>query len=47
VWIIPVVALVLALAGLSTAFARWRRTATVTTASDADRALVDEALHDR
>jgi cytochrome c-type biogenesis protein CcmH len=46
VWILPVVALVLALAGLSATFARWRRTA-VATATDADRALVDQALSDR
>ncbi len=46
VWIVPVVALVLALAGLSAAFARWRRTSPAT-ASDADRALVDDALHGR
>jgi cytochrome c-type biogenesis protein CcmH len=44
VWIIPVVVLVLALAGLSAAFARWRRSSAVA-ATEADRALVDEALH--
>ncbi len=44
VWTIPVVALVVALAALSAAFARWRRGTTVE-ATDADRALVDDALH--
>lgn len=43
VWILPVVALVLGLAALSAAFARWRR-APSHIASDADRALVEEAL---
>lgn len=46
VWILPVVALVVALAVLSAAFARWRR-APHTAATDADRALVDRALRDR
>jgi cytochrome c-type biogenesis protein CcmH len=46
VWILPVVALVLALAGISTAFARWRRVA-ATAATAEDRALVEQALHDR
>ena len=46
VWILPVVALVIALAALSATFARWRRTAGAE-ASDADRALVDEALRQR
>ena len=43
VWILPVVALVLAFAGLSATFARWRRS-TPATATDADRALVEHAL---
>ncbi|MDQ2648258.1 MAG: cytochrome c-type biogenesis protein CcmH [Actinomycetota bacterium] len=43
VWILPVVALVLASAGIASAFARWRRTAVVT-ASEADKALVERAL---
>jgi cytochrome c-type biogenesis protein CcmH len=43
VWILPVVALVLGLAGLSAAFARWRRTP-ASAATDADRALVAQAL---
>ncbi len=43
VWILPVIALVLGLAVLSATFARWRRTPT-TTATDADRALVEDAL---
>jgi cytochrome c-type biogenesis protein CcmH len=46
VWILPVVALVVAFAGLAAAFARWRR-GSETSASDADRALVEQALHDR
>ena len=46
VWILPVVALVAALALLSAAFARWRRTAG-THATDEDRALVDEARRGR
>jgi cytochrome c-type biogenesis protein CcmH len=46
VWILPVVALVLAFAGLSATFARWRRSSPAT-ATDADRALVDQALTDR
>ncbi len=46
VWILPVVALVAALAALSAAFARWRRTPEQAT-TDADRALVDQALRDR
>ena len=43
---LPVVALVAALAGVSAAFARWRRTPTAT-ATDDDRALVEQALGDR
>lgn len=43
VWVLPVVALVLGLAGVSAAFARWRRAPAVS-ASDEDRALVEEAL---
>ncbi len=46
VWILPVVALVVALAGMSSAFARWRRTPRATPSPD-DRALVDQALRDR
>jgi cytochrome c-type biogenesis protein CcmH/NrfF len=48
VWVLPVIALVLGLAGVSAAFARWRRTPDIV-ASAADRALVDQALaeHDR
>ena len=45
-WVLPVVALVLGLAGLSAAFARWRRAPT-TSVTDEDRALVDQALSDR
>jgi cytochrome c-type biogenesis protein CcmH len=46
VWILPVVALVLALAGLTAAFARWRRMSPDET-SDDDRALVERALRRR
>lgn len=43
VWVLPVVVLVIALAGISAAFARWRRVP-VSSATDADRAIVEEAL---
>lgn len=43
VWILPVIALVLGLAALSAAFARWRRVPIVM-ATDADRAIVERAL---
>jgi cytochrome c-type biogenesis protein CcmH len=46
VWILPVVALVVALAALSAAFARWRRTP-ATAATDEDRHLVERALEER
>lgn len=46
VWILPVVALVVALAGLTAVFARWRRLEGSTT-SEADREIVERALHDR
>jgi cytochrome c-type biogenesis protein CcmH len=46
VWVIPVVALAAALAALSATFARWRRTPT-TTATDDDRAAVEQALAER
>jgi len=46
VWIIPVVALVLALAGLVVVFRRWSVRGEVH-ATAADRALVDQALGDR
>jgi cytochrome c-type biogenesis protein CcmH len=46
VWALPVVALVLGLAGLSAAFARWRRIPPVA-ATDEDRALVARALADQ
>ncbi len=45
VWIIPVVAIVVAVAGLAAAFARWRRSEDVQT-TDEDRALVAAALAD-
>jgi cytochrome c-type biogenesis protein CcmH len=43
VWILPVVALVAAIAGLVVAFRRWRPRAV--TVSDDDRRLVEDALH--
>jgi cytochrome c-type biogenesis protein CcmH len=43
VWILPVVALALAIAGLAIAFRRWSTTP-VDAATDADRALVASAL---
>lgn len=45
-WFLPVLALVLALAGLAATFRRWRRTP-LTRASEDDRALVDRALSER
>ena len=45
VWIIPVVALVLAIAGLAVAFRRWKRKGDVH-ATAADRELVGRALAD-
>ena len=46
VWIIPVVVLVVAIAGVATALARWRRRSP-SSPSEEDRALVDQALRDR
>ena len=46
VWVVPVIALVIALAALSATFSRWRRSGT-REATDADRALVEQALSDR
>ena len=46
VWILPVVAMIVALGALSAAFARWRR-APVSAATDEDRALVEQALDRR
>ena len=43
VWVLPVLVLVLALAGLTAAFARWRREPPLA-ATDEDRALVARAL---
>jgi cytochrome c-type biogenesis protein CcmH len=45
VWVLPVVALVVAVAGLAVAFRRWGRP-TGGRATDADRALVDQALRE-
>jgi cytochrome c-type biogenesis protein CcmH len=45
VWVVPVVAVVLAMAGLVLAFSRWRPRQP-RQVSDADRELVDRALHD-
>lgn len=46
VWAIPVVVLALGLAGLVLVFLRWRDEP-VAPVTDADRALVDEAIHHR
>jgi cytochrome c-type biogenesis protein CcmH len=46
VWILPVVVLIIALAAVSAALARWRRTP-LRAATDEDRSLVEQALHDR
>lgn len=46
VWILPVVALVGAVAGVAAAFARWRRRPE-SVPTEADRALVEQALQDR
>ena len=46
VWILPVVALVLALAGITTAFTRWRGQP-AGAATPADQALVQQALADQ
>lgn len=45
VWILPVVAFAIAIAGLTLAFRRWRTTIGAR-ASDDDRELVERALHD-
>jgi cytochrome c-type biogenesis protein CcmH len=44
VWVVPVIAVVLAIAGLALAFARWRARPSLTV-SDDDRALVEAALN--
>jgi cytochrome c-type biogenesis protein CcmH len=46
VWILPVFALVCAVAGLVVAFRRWR-SAPVSEATEGDRALVEQARRDR
>lgn len=46
VWILPVVALIVAIAGVSTAITRWRRVPR-STPDDDDRALVERALRER
>jgi cytochrome c-type biogenesis protein CcmH/NrfF len=46
VWVLPVIALVLGLAGISAAFARWRRAPTAQVTED-DRAVVEQALSGR
>ncbi|MGH9273725.1 MAG: cytochrome c-type biogenesis protein [Acidimicrobiales bacterium] len=46
VWVLPVIALVLGLAGVTAAFARWRRSP-ATTVTDDDRSLVEQALSER
>lgn len=45
VWILPVVAVVVAFVGIGLAFRTWRRQRSPS-ASDDDRALVDRALHE-
>lgn len=47
VWVLPVAALVAAVAGLGYAFHRWRSLGARGGTSDADRALVDQALEER
>lgn len=44
VWVVPVVAFVVAVAGLALAFSRWRSRSTAAGPSVEDRILVDEAL---
>jgi cytochrome c-type biogenesis protein CcmH len=46
VWVLPVVALVIALAGVSAAVTRWRRLPRAQPTDD-DRTLVEQALRDR
>ena len=46
VWVLPVVALVLGLAGVFAAFARWRRRPR-SAVTDEDRSLVEQALSER
>jgi cytochrome c-type biogenesis protein CcmH len=46
VWIVPVVVLIAALAGVAAAFARWRRQPR-TVPSDDDRVLVEQARQER
>lgn len=46
VWILPVVALVVAIAGVSSAITRWRRVPRASPDDD-DRALVEQALRER
>ena len=46
VWILPVIVLIVAMAGVSAALARWRRRARATP-TDEDRALVEQALRER
>jgi cytochrome c-type biogenesis protein CcmH len=46
VWILPVAAMIVALALVSAALARWRRRAAASP-SEADRALVEQALRER
>jgi cytochrome c-type biogenesis protein CcmH len=46
VWILPVVVLIVAVAGVASVLARWRRRAR-SSPTDADRELVEQALRDR
>jgi cytochrome c-type biogenesis protein CcmH len=47
VWVVPVVAVVVAVAGLALAFARWRPRRGAVAVTDEDRALVEAALDER
>jgi cytochrome c-type biogenesis protein CcmH len=47
VWVVPVVAVVVAVAGLALAFARWRPRRAAVAVTDADRGLVEAALGER
>jgi cytochrome c-type biogenesis protein CcmH len=44
VWILPVMAFVLAIGGLALAFSRWRRSRSDGVVTEADEALVEQAL---
>ena len=46
IWILPIVAAVVSIAGLFVVFRRWKAQ-TMQTASDADRILVEQTMHDQ